>query len=573
MRCRKRNKNGLELLCGDPRNKPATFSRFVLPFAYKAERTNDAELHYKEVKEDEWLLARKKYFTAETRMVLFEQAKWLEMNETPPALRGNPETGKDEGFVFKHHGKEIKVNMLPPRLVLFDWESEDSRSQDKPGIFQTAFLCVDLWFPETDGGNKPAFDDLLRLNEMFRYFDWPNYEGHKMDYLETLGDAPVEYNTSNPETVSDRSKKLYECYFARWANLLIIPVKINDEFYRLVPENILELGVSYFEDTEKLTDAPRASDFLVYADNRAYVWSAAIFKEGAEALKDFFKTGEWRAREYGHWIKFLNVDKPDSRGMPSKTHSGVMEFEKKWADERTYHRWEEWGTWYGFSYHSGVMMGPPKTDVPLWCHFRLMYFDIVLLLFYLRVTLFRFSRQLSEIACESCDWRLPFEALRKNFSRFSILYQFPLLSNQEQAIEMYTLARKHFDIDDFYEEVKREIDDTHDYFETIRARELSEAANRMSDISNKIAMIGIIISYLAIPLTVAGLMASLFGMDLENLHLWENLSHWPGFRPNMEFWSLTGVVALSGIVSVFLCWFFIRIKFPFFSRKGGKKDG
>ncbi|MGH8613413.1 MAG: hypothetical protein ACREYF_15710 [Gammaproteobacteria bacterium] len=64
-----------------------------------------------------------------------------------------------------------------------------------------------------------------------------------------------------------------------------------------------------------------------------------------------------------------------------------MVFEREWAKERTYRRWEEWGSYYGFNYHSGAMLGPPETNPPFWRHFAEVYFDQVLLLLYLRVSL------------------------------------------------------------------------------------------------------------------------------------------------------------------------------------------
>ena len=119
-----------------------------------------------------------------------------------------------------------------------------------------------------------------------------------------------------------------------------------------------------------------------------------------------------------------------------------MKFERRWAKERTYHRWEELGTWYGFNYHSGVMIGPPFNtphDTPIWRHFRQMYFDTALLLLYIRVTLFRFSRQLTKITSEyditESKSHKVFQCLRADFTTFTIRYQFPLLSNQQQAIE------------------------------------------------------------------------------------------------------------------------------------------
>jgi len=169
----------------------------------------------------------------------------------------------------------------------------------------------------------------------------------------------------------------------------------------------------------------------------------------------------------------LNVDYPKST--PTETHKGITKFEQQRVEERTYHRWEEDGTFYGFNYHCGAMLGPPLNEPdgpPLWKHFGDMYFDQILLLLYLRVGSFRFSRRLSRISAEAQDsmtlgnsntdngfekWRDDFQRLRWSFALFTNLYEFPLLSNQQQSIEMYELARKHMDVEEFFRKIQEEI--------------------------------------------------------------------------------------------------------------------
>jgi hypothetical protein len=212
--------------------------------------------------------------------------------------------------------------------------------------------------------------------------------------------------------------------------------------------------------------------WIVYADNRAFVWTCALLEKSGETLRETFNEGELRASNFGHWIKLLNMDRPGSQ--PQETHRS-MEFERTWAEEHTYKRWEEWGTFYGFSYHSGAMIGPPLNEPhgpPLWKHFGQMYFDQMLLLLYLRVSLFRSSTKLNKISRKARDqgreagleqWRKEFQALRWDFALFTNLYQFSLLSNQQQGLEIYSLARQAMDVDELFEEVQKEIHSSHEY--------------------------------------------------------------------------------------------------------------
>lgn len=89
--------------------------------------------------------------------------------------------------------------------------------------------------------------------------------------------------------------------------------------------------------------------------------------------------------------------------------------------------------------------------------------------------------------------------MREEFSHFAILYQFPSLSNQQQAIEMYSLARKRLDVDDLYREVQEEIASTHDSLEQAESNKLGKAAN--------------LIAQWGIPIALASVVASVFGMN------------------------------------------------------------
>lgn len=567
------------LVCGNPRIKPASFTRFVFPFAYKQmEPDNMTGLFFSDQmpefnefgeKRDAGraILGRKKYFTPEISKVLFENAKWLEINSSlsETSEHGSDGTVKEwndtwwaDGVDFNCIKKTITVCMLPPRLVLFEWSEDNSSKQSKNShpnnIFQTGFLLVDLYFKEKDKNDYntlPGLDELLQINELFRHFDCP-FPEHKEKFLKLTEKSLAEYLKPKPlkngngiknsdngeeqanaptsaETLDNLNATINSdvCYFDFWATLLTYPVCIDNKIYRLVPKDLPQQAARFF-----MEGTGEASEYFVYADNRAYVWSAAIIEGSVKPLQRALRTSDWQAHEFGHWVKFLNVDFPDHDGSPSKTHNSISEFEKKWAEERTYHRWESLGTWYGFNYHSGVMLGsplnnPPK-DPPLWRHFRQHYFDIAILLFYIRITLFRFSRVLTETYMNygfsemenkknQTEKTEAFEKLREKFLKFIVFYQFPLLSNQQQPIEMYELARKQFDVDKLFEEVKEEIDNMHEFLELTAARELSKTSIKLSKTGIKLANVANIIGWFGISFAISSVFLSLIAINYPEL--------------------------------------------------------
>ena len=174
--------------------------------------------------------------------------------------------------------------------------------------------------------------------------------------------------------------------------------------------------------------------------------------KGGETLKDEFEPGKTTldAKDYGHWIKLLNVDNPpfDFNAKKYKsvqeTHSSVSQFERQWVDPRTYRRWEDEGTWYGFCYHSAAILARPWYFI--FSPSATYYFDTTALLLYFRMTLFRFSKELSKAVPDQDNWnekliREKLQFLRLKFSTFAMSYRFLMLSNQQQSIEMNKMIK------------------------------------------------------------------------------------------------------------------------------------
>ena len=315
----------------------------------------------------------------------------------------------------------------------------------------------------------PCLDDLLEFNELFRYIDRP-FPGHLDNFFaKALENFPADYNTGG-ETIGAAFKaatgtaennRSFVCYKKRWLSLLYgVPLHLYDgQFLMPVPPTNISCERHQLLDNHL---ACTSNNCLLYADNRAFVWTAAIMKDGGSTLAAQYGGKVDQPSEFGHWCKLLNVDKPDKT--PEGSHV-ITAFEKKWTEKRTYQRWAEHGTWYGYSYHSGAMLASPLPDLPMWRHFGEMYFDQVLLLFYLRITLFAFSRELTRMNQGDSEQRDEFNLLRASFAKFTNLYQFPLISNQQQGLEMYKVARKSMDIDDLFKEVQEEISSTHEFLE------------------------------------------------------------------------------------------------------------
>lgn len=518
----------------------ATFSRFVLPFAYQI--TADNWSHTKDLfyevhpQKNISFIKRRKYFTGDTALTLYDRALWLDMSDE----WSQTTWGKAE-VEISIRNRNFKIGMLKPRIILFEAANQEkmnrlaalSKNKEKDNILHTGFLMTDIYFPEQE--EKPELDDLLMLNEYFRYFGMP-YDSHEKYFKSSFGKMPVNYSLEQDEIKLETLNKL-ACYFERWNNLLTIPIKQGQSCFQLFPQ-------SWGSNAKKLAynqgKSNSTENWMIYADNRCYTWTAAFLEDGGKTLQKSFPSEDktLEAKNYGHWIKLLNVDNPAFCGDPGKTHASPTEFERGWAEERTYKRWEESGAWYGFSYHSAALLS--NKEYFIFSPYSSYYFDTSLLLFFNRMSLFRYSKALTDAVVEKLpeiERRNAFRNLRKSFSEFTVLFRFPLLSNQQQSIEMYELNRRYFSIEEFFSEVQQEIDNTHEFVEAVHASKLSSSANRLAT--------------WGLPLAAAGVVAAIFGMNINDFNLYDCLVRNPQQCPvNLEATSLVTItlIPLIGIL-------------------------
>jgi Mg2+ and Co2+ transporter CorA len=97
-------------------------------------------------------------------------------------------------------------------------------------------------------------------------------------------------------------------------------------------------------------------------------------------------------------------------------------------------------------------------------------------------------------------WRRAFETLRADFALFTNLYEFPLLSNQQQGIELYDIARRYMDVEGLFREIQEEIRSSHEYLEIRAAQDQTAWSTQLT----VVATVGL----------AFGLASSLLGMNV-----------------------------------------------------------
>jgi len=493
----------IRLVTGNPSEKPATYTRFVLPFAYHLVKEQQVEPTFRfEVKAPEDEIWRRRYLTDETEAVLFQRAKWFSLNTAPQTI--TVETG----------GRRLEGGQQPPQLILFEYSAKDSSRKDSPDPLRCGFLVQELFFAKEGA----TIEDLLRINELFRYWLQP-YDGHEKkegEYAKLLRQLPLSPLKPEPSIGEPQESDIY---FDRWAPLLELPVKDEEGgCWRMAPDEWFRVARNRVVEKSSPQKASEPS-WLVYADNRAYTWTCALVEGGAVSLPPQAGEGEGEKKPSDHrlWTRLLNVDSPG--------WGKASDFERELCARQTYRRWEDKGSLYGFTYYSGALLAPPHTDPNLGKLFGQMYFDQSLLLLYIRVTAFRFSSELSRISSQVRDegkehglqdWKEQFTTLRWRFTLFTNLYQFPLLSNQQQGVELYTLARREMGVDDLFREVQQEIHSSHEFLSSVYEQEQTEQSTTLTVVATVGLVLGLVFSFLGMNVIVSP----------EWIESWGNVSPW-----------------------------------------------
>lgn len=495
-----------------------SFTRFAFPFVWSLSDRDrgDHSFVYEPLSvgseghsghaDKEWLRSvdrRRRYFTPETANVLFDRALWFELrrndvrSDAPDAM---PKLFGDFDVCIGH--RNLRLSIAPPRLVLF--EAKDARHA--ASIAKTGFLLLDVTFPEGQS-QTPTLEDLMVVNEMFRYWRCP-FDGHVVESRNmpdgrTYSYAAVMGDILRGAGVSAAQKHKPSDCFRRWEKLLSFPVHTDRGLYCLIAPRAMAAS------KEWLDGAPKGIGCVPYTDERAFVWTCALTAGGAADFTGLLRQHDPKLT--GEWVRFLNVDLP--------SNAEATEFEQQWVRDRTYERWKHYGTLYGFNMHSGAMIaahtkpepnerGEVPKPLPIWRHYSELYFDQVLLLLYLRVSLFRFKAELADASKDLPARRnqsfTKFRELRVAFAFLTNLYRYPALSSQQQGVEMYTKAREFIDIDDLFDEVQSEIETTHEMFELVS--------------TSRMATVTAVLTYFVLFAGVyATLMAFLAAEDLEDL--------------------------------------------------------
>lgn len=200
-----------------------------------------------------------------------------------------------------------------------------------------------------------------------------------------------------------------------------------------------------------------------------------------------------------HWYEFVFVDDfDDPTCQNNKMKVALMK-------EATYQRWQNYGSLYGISRYSMMLLTNNGCPDYLLTYFETIYARMAELILVQKASVLRFSSEVTNISNLEVKRGLgeKVSSLYKEYIRFVNQIHFREISAQDQGIELY---QKLYNVMNLGEQVKKldeEIEELYNYVSLSEDRENNSTVSRLTEIAT-----------IAVPMTV---IAGLFGMNNNQL--------------------------------------------------------
>ena len=213
-------------------------------------------------------------------------------------------------------------------------------------------------------------------------------------------------------------------------------------------------------------------------DDRMFVISQYHNDELVEKMKVYDELkNQYAYEENSEWYQYLFID-----GNGKNCQSKHMT--KKLIADSTYDRWVEWGTLFGISRYSFVVLtGSWYGENRLLPHTKTMYFQMFSLLLAYRATIIKFADDIQNVTQGIPDnISMGTSKLYKNYLDFLNQLYFKEVTAQDQGIELYEQAVKIMKIEVFLKDLDNEISELHEYVEMIEEKERNQRLEKISEL-------------------------------------------------------------------------------------------
>ncbi|ODS41412.1 MAG: hypothetical protein A7315_06290 [Candidatus Altiarchaeales archaeon WOR_SM1_79] len=299
----------------------------------------------------------------------------------------------------------------------------------------------------TEQTNPISFEEVLRYNDIVRRIYPPYFDNGSLESVKRISKMlpiKVSLKGNNPDLVenfpdsilpTENEERRYDdtVYISRIIEGILSPLELKKR------KNMeLKKGKFYFTH---------------YADERMFIlsyYSDAHLSGNIKESKSFENSDDW--------YRFIFVD---------GGYIGIEndEMKKELLNKHTYSRWLNYGTLFGMSRYSFVMLCDDSgfSRGFLKQQMKSMYYQISLIVLLQHAMLLKFEEDVNHLTEEfrlrklSKDNKTMAENLHGDFIKFMNKYWTNEITPQEQGIEIYNQFRELTNITELFNEVKTEI--------------------------------------------------------------------------------------------------------------------
>lgn len=249
-------------------------------------------------------------------------------------------------------------------------------------------------------------------------------------------------------------------------------------------------------------------------------------------------TKEYKSEKYhqflskGHWYEFVYIDDFDD---PTCQNVGMR---KKLMKESTYERWQNYGSLYGITRYSMVLLTNKDCPSYLTDYFETIYARMAELILVQKASVLRFSSEVTNISNleEKKGFSEKVSSLYKEYIRFVNQIHFREISAQDQGIEMYKMLYDAMNLEKQVGKLDEEIEELYNY-----------VSLREDHKQNKTISLLTWIATIAVPMTMV---AGFFGMNNVDLDVQEGEQHY--WYNLLSYQLLTAIIVTLLILLIIL---------------------
>ena len=317
---------------------------------------------------------------------------------------------------------------------------------------------------ENDRNLFPSPDDVLNINQFGRRVFPPFYndvlnEDNRIEIAKSITIAGVE-RTDIKEDFNGY-KENPEC----WTAGKIVSVLLNDLLKDGVYEPVIDdrmFVISWYKNTSLVKNA----------------------------VKDY-------SNDRDFWYRYLYVD----RGSPMCQDEGMRD---SLIREHTYRRFANWGTLYGITRYSMVMLANDDAPGHLLNTFTSIYARMVELVLMQRASVLKFSKEVNDINnsqpiedIDVVELGKRTASLSQKYINFKNQFYFKEVTAQEQGIELYDMLQQSLRLDIMVKDLDDDIQELYQFSSILEERASNKAAADLNAILGAFTPAAFLLSVLA----------------------------------------------------------------------------